>query len=57
VVQNLSMDAEQRYLAFQQKYPKIELRFPQKLIAEYLGVSPEFLSKIKKRLAEREKKR
>lgn len=50
IVQNLSMDAEARYIAFQKKYPKIELRIPQRLVASYLGISPEFLSKIKKRL-------
>ena len=52
VVQNISMTAEERYLAFQQKYPKIELRIPQRLVASYLGISAEFLSKIKKRLKE-----
>jgi CRP/FNR family transcriptional regulator, anaerobic regulatory protein len=52
VVQNISMTAEERYLAFQQKYPKIELRIPQKLVASYLGISAEFLSKTKKRLME-----
>jgi CRP-like cAMP-binding protein len=52
VVQNISMSAEDRYLAFQQKYPKIELRIPQRLVASYLGISAEFLSKIKKRLKE-----
>ncbi len=50
MLQNLSMSAEERYLAFQAQYPKLELRLPQKLIASYLGVSPEFLSKIKKRI-------
>lgn len=50
IVQNLSMDAEARYIEFQKKYPKIELRIPQRLVASYLGISPEFLSKIKKRL-------
>lgn len=50
VVQNISMTATDRYLAFQQKYPKIELRIPQKLVASYLGISAEFLSKVKKRL-------
>jgi CRP-like cAMP-binding protein len=52
VVQNISMTAEDRYLAFQRKYPKIELRIPQRLVASYLGISAEFLSKIKKRLKE-----
>ncbi len=46
------MTAEDRYLAFQQKYPKIELRIPQRLVASHLGISAEFLSKIKKRLKE-----
>ncbi len=54
IVQNMSMTVEERYLAFHQKYSKLELRFPQKMIAEYLGVSAEFLSKVKKRLAEKE---
>lgn len=57
VVQNISMAAEDRYLAFQQKYPRIELRIPQKLVASYLGVSAEFLSKIKKRLKEQKPRR
>lgn len=50
VLQNLSMRAEDRYLAFKEKYPKIELRLPQKVIASYLGISPEFMSKLKKRI-------
>lgn len=49
VLHNLSLSAEQRYENFIQRYPKLELRFPQKLIASYLGISAEFLSKIKKR--------
>ncbi|RIW17401.1 Crp/Fnr family transcriptional regulator [Algoriphagus lacus] len=57
VVQNISMSAEDRYLAFRQKYPRIELRIPQKWVASYLGISAEFLSKIKKRLKEEEGKR
>lgn len=48
MLQNLSMRAEDRYLAFVKKHPGFELRFPQKAIASYLGMSPEFLSKIKK---------
>lgn len=56
VVQNISMTAEDRYLAFQEKYPKIEIRIPQRLVASYLGISAEFLSKIKKRLKEVKRK-
>lgn len=56
IIQNISMSAEERYLAFKEKYPKIELRIPQRLIASYLGISAEFLSKIKARLAMKERK-
>lgn len=56
MLQNLSMRAEDRYLAFRGKYPKLELRLPQKYIASYLGITPEFLSKIKKKLNSRDRK-
>ncbi len=51
VLHNNSLSAEERYLEFIKQYPKIELRFAQKHIASYLGMSAEFLSKIKKRLS------
>ena len=44
---NLSQTAEERYLAFIEKYPHIVQRVPQHQIARYIGVSPEFLSKVK----------
>lgn len=47
---NLSLDAETRYQKFVAKYPGLELRLAQKYVASYLGMSAEFLSKIKKRL-------
>lgn len=50
MLQNLSMDAEQRYLLFREQYPQIDARISQKHIASYLGMSAEFLSKIKKRI-------
>lgn len=43
----VSQTAEQRYLAFMEKYPQIVQRVPQNQIARYLGVSPEFLSKVR----------
>jgi CRP-like cAMP-binding protein len=54
VVEKISLSAEERYLAFTAKYPGIELRIPQKWVASYLGISAEFLSKIKKRLKDGE---
>ena len=50
VVNNLSMPARERYLHFRKQYPKIEQRIPQYMIASYLGITKEFLSKIRSQL-------
>ena len=46
LVSILSKTAEENYLDFRQKNPDLAQRLPQYHIASYLGVSPEFLSKI-----------
>jgi CRP-like cAMP-binding protein len=46
----LSTKVEERYLRFLNKYPQLQNRLPQYLIASYLGVTPEFFSRIKSRL-------
>jgi CRP-like cAMP-binding protein len=51
VVQNLSMTAEERYDAFLKKYPQFAARIPLKQIASYLGMTPEFLSVVRKKKA------
>lgn len=51
VISTFSQDAGKRYIEFRNRYPDIESRVPQYMIASYLGVSPEFLSKIRQRLA------
>lgn len=43
----VTQTAEERYLAFLEKYPQIVQRVPQHQIARYIGVSPEFLSKVR----------
>ncbi len=48
ILQNLSMPAEVRYNNFLKKYPKIVQQVTQKNIASYLGITPEFLSAIRK---------
>lgn len=48
VIENLSQSAEERYKSFISTYPYIEQLVPQKQIASYLGITPEFLSKMKK---------
>jgi len=51
LMQNLSHTAEERYQHFRQKYPGLELRIPQKLIASYLGITPVFLSMLRRKWA------
>lgn len=51
--QNLSQTAEQRYLSFVEKYPVLLQRIPQKHIASYLGITPVFLSMLRKKLSQR----
>lgn len=46
----LSTKVEERYLRFIKKYPQLQNRVPQYLIASYLGVTPEFFSKVKSRI-------
>ena len=53
VLQNISSTAQQRYLNFLEQYPTLSLRLPNVQIASYLGITPEFLSKIRKDLSER----
>jgi CRP-like cAMP-binding protein len=43
----VSQSAEERYIQFLDRYPQIAQRVPQHQIARYIGVSPEFLSKIR----------
>lgn len=49
--QNLSFSAEQRYIDFITKYPQMEQRIPQKQVAAYLGITPVFLSMLRKKLS------
>jgi|TARA_R110000868_G_scaffold231066_1_gene484398 CRP-like cAMP-binding protein len=52
----LSATAEERYLDFIKVYPNLLLRVPQTLIASYLGITPESLSRVRKELATKHKK-
>jgi CRP/FNR family transcriptional regulator, cyclic AMP receptor protein len=53
LISNISQSAEVRYQEFIKKYPTIPQRVPQHLIAAYLGISPEFLSKIRAKLSKK----
>jgi CRP-like cAMP-binding protein len=47
LIENMNLPADQRYCNFIEKYPQLESRLPQKLIASYLGITPESLSRIR----------
>lgn len=49
--QNLSYTAEQRYLDFIKKYPQMEQRLSQKQVSAYLGITPVFLSMLRRKLS------
>lgn len=49
IIENLTLTAEERYFRFIDKYPQIVKQVTQKQIASYLGITPEFLSSIRKK--------
>ena len=49
-IDSISLITEEQYKNFCQKYPTLLNRLPQKEIAAYLGVTPEFLSKMKSQM-------
>jgi CRP-like cAMP-binding protein len=53
VLQNISSTAEERYTTFLQQYPNLSNRLPNTQIASYLGITPEFLSKIRREISNR----
>ena len=48
-IENLSLPAEDRYANFTKKYPQFARRIPLKQIASYIGITPEFLSVLRKK--------
>lgn len=51
LLQNISSTAEDRFLRFTELYPQLLLRLPQTQIASFLGITPEFLSRLRNRQA------
>ncbi|MNJ85402.1 Anaerobic regulatory protein [compost metagenome] len=49
----IGASAEKRYLDFIKLYPDLTLRVPQWMIASYLGITPESLSRVRKELSKR----
>jgi CRP-like cAMP-binding protein len=50
LMDNLSLTAEERFEKFCKKYSDLIHKVPQKQIASYLGVTPEFFSKMKAKM-------
>lgn len=55
VINYLTHFAEDKYKMFMQVYPEIVQRVPQHMIASYLGIKPETLSRNRKKMATRKK--
>jgi CRP-like cAMP-binding protein len=51
VIMLMSSPASERYAYFLETYPLLSNRVPQRMIASYLGITPEALSKIRSRIA------
>ena len=54
LMQSITETAEERYLNFLQMYPQCLQRVPQHMIASYLGVTKETLSRLRKHLTSRQ---
>jgi len=50
VLDKMALTAEERYEKFSKKYHEVLHCLPQKYIASYIGVTPEFFSKMKSKL-------
>ncbi|MBL4905352.1 MAG: Crp/Fnr family transcriptional regulator [Flavobacteriaceae bacterium] len=50
IVRNFTLTAKERYVYFKMQHPEMEQRIPQYMVASYLGITKEFLSKIKGQL-------
>lgn len=49
LLQNISSTAEERYHSFMEVYTQLSNRLPQTQIASFLGITPEFLSRLRSR--------
>ncbi len=54
-VKSMHLTAEARYQEFITKYRSLEQQVPQYMVASYLGITPEHLSTIRKKLSESER--
>lgn len=53
LLQTISSTAEERYVSFTETYPHLNNRLPQTQIASFLGITPEFLSRLRNKQAKK----
>jgi CRP-like cAMP-binding protein len=53
LVSSITHNAEEKYLRLQQSHPEIIQRLPLNLVASYLGITPETLSRIRKQITQK----
>ncbi len=51
IISLLSASAKERYIEFTKTYPTLVQRLPLKLIASYIGITPEYLSELRRQLS------
>ncbi|OEK08284.1 Crp/Fnr family transcriptional regulator [Flavivirga aquatica] len=52
IIMLMSSSALERYIHFQETYPNIVLRTTQKMVASYLGITPEALSRVRHKISQ-----
>ncbi|WP_281847722.1 Crp/Fnr family transcriptional regulator [Olleya namhaensis] len=53
IIMLMSSNAKERYLHFIKTYPNIIQRVPLKMVASYLGITPEALSRVRNELSQK----
>jgi CRP-like cAMP-binding protein len=53
IISLLSATAKERYIEFAETYPTLVQRLPLKLIASYIGITPEYLSDLRRKIAKK----
>jgi len=49
----LSLSLEERYINLTKLYPTLIQRVPQRMIASYMGLTPETLSRVRRKIKDR----
>lgn len=53
LISQLASNSEERYIDFLHTYPSLTNRLPLKLVAAYIGITPEYLSEIRRNISKK----